>query len=892
MTFFTKKELYLSEAVAKATKRFPILFDPGLKKHFHQLIASASTEFIQTRPLNHLYRLLLIQFFFHKNKKVGDLQVKVFREYPHRLCIALLLPIEHEQEVFGLEHLLKACQKSLPSIKKIQGSFYTWQFPEEPYLFCYLEVQTLRGKEPAFREIQKSIKEQINHSIVPLSIPLFWPYNQEESYRQLLLLKQKINKKHDLPHVLIQFREQTPDSLEFIIHLARPATSSLLEVSTLPSSMAFLSHLNHKIGKIEVVLFSLHIPLDLFHENDTINLLQARKYVEKYVEKWIGPFRDQNGKLFRKQRLSFEILKKNLSNKIPLFHLFAEKLFFSLHPMEDDDTLDPDTKDFAMEHHPKGILVVKAKKGSDLLAFNQKNRISQKATSVQLRLGCDHYLCRLNDKEKDCLKSPDSLNRKEKMLHFCFQDGEPPSLHPHHIFGDIRCRALSKLLFEGLTRLDHRGKPILAGAERVFCSIDGLRYTFKLRPHLWSNGERVTAFHYEKSWKRFLYQHGSIGPFLTLKNSKKSPHELGVRAQDDKTLNIELEFPDPSFLEKLSLPLFFPLYEEMEEPRVFNGPFLSNNKDSHVLSLDRNPYFWDRDSVFFQHILISSVSDVNKAYALFQKGEIDWIGDPFNHLTPSLLAELQNKENTHRQQVIRPFWIYLNTRSFPLTSASFRQALNLAIDRSVISKHILIDSLPLYTPLPPPLSHLSSSPSANSYCQAKQLFEKGLQELNLNRNNCPPITLSYFESSIMENFANYLKQSWKKAFGIKICLEKREWNEFLSKLEKRNFQMGGCFESLLYQNPIELLERFEQPRYNFSNWTSPHYQKKIESLRQTTNPSLRKKQIKEAEEILHKETPLIPISNGIHYFCHHPKLKGYVVDQSGCIDFRWARFEG
>ncbi len=67
---------------------------------------------------------------------------------------------------------------------------------------------------------------------------------------------------------------------------------------------------------------------------DSINLLYARRYILKYLEGTLGICRDYNGGLFEKQQQHFELLRVLLSDKIPLFEFFAEKLFYALHPVE------------------------------------------------------------------------------------------------------------------------------------------------------------------------------------------------------------------------------------------------------------------------------------------------------------------------------------------------------------------------------------------------------------------------------------------------------------------------------------------------------------------------------------------------------------------------------
>ncbi|MFZ0565997.1 MAG: hypothetical protein WAM28_07420 [Chlamydiales bacterium] len=72
-------------------------------------------------------------------------------------------------------------------------------------------------------------------------------------------------------------------------------------------------------------------------------------------------------------------------------------------------------------------------------------------------------------------------NQSEKSsqkLHFNFQEGDVPTLHPHLLEGQMRGRILGKALFEGLTRINSEGEAELAGAESVEISPSKALYTF------------------------------------------------------------------------------------------------------------------------------------------------------------------------------------------------------------------------------------------------------------------------------------------------------------------------------------------------------------------------------------------------------------------------------
>ena len=69
----------------------------------------------------------------------------------------------------------------------------------------------------------------------------------------------------------------------------------------------------------------------------------------------------------------------------------------------------------------------------------------------------------------------------------------------------LSASAVQAQLFEGLTALDAKNRPVAAAAERWEVSPDGRKIIFFLRNGIkWSNGDPVTARDFEFAWKTGL----------------------------------------------------------------------------------------------------------------------------------------------------------------------------------------------------------------------------------------------------------------------------------------------------------------------------------------------------------------------------------------------------
>jgi len=489
--------------------------------------------------------------------------------------------------------------------------------------------------------------------------------------------------------------------------------------------------------------------------------------------------------------------------------------------------------------------------------------------------------------------------KTKKMLKLNFLSGDVLSLDPHNLILNGRGIALGKWLFEGLTRIQPNGEVALAGAEKVDISPCQTRYLFTLRPNYYSDGTPILAHDYEIAWKKALSPDSKCGRthlFYPIKNAEKakkgeiSLEHVGIQALDDKTLLVELNRPTPYFLNLLSFPLFVPFKEK--EGEVFgSGPYMVAQwqKDA-CLTLKLNPFFWDHDHMHIKNVKISMIKDEMTAFYLYEKGEIDWIGDPFSPLPSDTLASEIAKGSLSKQPIIRPLWIYLNTEVFPLSSPLIRHALSSVINRRLIAEHIFIGTDALFTPLPKCFSSEASDPNDDDLAKGQKLFQEGLKELGLTKETFPPITLSCCHLNKHKKLGEYLREKWRTAFGIKVHLKIQEWNTFYSDLQRGNYQIGGCLTSSEYEDPLALLERLAYAN-NFSQWNHLHYRTLINQIKEEGNLELRSQFIQQAETILKEEMPMIWMTNQSLHYSHCPDLKGVCFDHTGVPDLRWAYFE-
>ena len=279
---------------------------------------------------------------------------------------------------------------------------------------------------------------------------------------------------------------------------------------------------------------------------------------------------------------------------------------------------------------------------------------------------------------------------------------EPPSLHPQ-LATDTQSGSILNGVFEGLTRVDDKGNVENAMAEDVKVSDDKLTYTFTLRDDAkWSNGDQVTAGDFEYAWKwalepknaaQYSYIFYAIKGAEAYNMGKGKAEDVGVKATDDKTLEVTLNNPTPYFLELTAFYSYMPInkkvaekndkwYADAGEDYVTNGPYaLKEWKHNDSVTLAKSDNYWDKGNVDVDTINVAMVESAATADRLFQNGDLDFLGAPFQTVS---LDKIDTYKKDKSLQITDTASVYLykfNTKDDVMKNENIRKALTLAIDR-------------------------------------------------------------------------------------------------------------------------------------------------------------------------------------------------------------------
>jgi len=485
---------------------------------------------------------------------------------------------------------------------------------------------------------------------------------------------------------------------------------------------------------------------------------------------------------------------------------------------------------------------------------------------------------------------------------------------------DILSYSFFNATMEGLVRIGKDGKVEPGMAQKWDVSPDGLTYTFHLRDAKWQNGEPVTAQDFEFSWKRTLdpaTKSGNADILAWLKNGmayakgQGKADDVGVKALDNKTLQVVLELPRPYFVEQTASPFFFPQNKKFveaagaaygSEPDKFigNGPFQLTewNHDASV-KIEKSASYWDAKTVKLQKVNFVMLKDTNSAMNLYESGQVDMV---------ALVREQIEtyKDSPELRSEIKPVSTFLpfNQRTKALTSKKVRQALTYGVDAQALVDVVLGNGSVPANSLTPKGTRDGAGGDFSDKAgdlihrkvnagKAKQLFEEGLKEVGVTG----PLKLRYLtdDGTTGKKMAEFLKSQWEKNLGVEIEIEAVPFKNRIQKLLTGDYDIGTVAWNPNYNDPTAFLGLWTSTgTYNgVIQWKNAEYDQAVNAADRESDPQKRVQHLLQAEKIIMDELPVSPL-----YWLGTKRLqKAYVKDlvlPPIGIDFelKWTYIQG
>jgi oligopeptide transport system substrate-binding protein len=425
-------------------------------------------------------------------------------------------------------------------------------------------------------------------------------------------------------------------------------------------------------------------------------------------------------------------------------------------------------------------------------------------------------------------------------------------------------------LFEGLVTPGADGvtpAPGMAGTWET--SADGLAWIFRLREAAWSDGAPVTAGDFVFAWRRALRPGTGCefsGLFRVLKNGgalldaadadallaqyddlpkarqreaqeslvrlARKRHaaalrlrgaleaaraadqrpdveekDLGVAAEDPKTLRVTLERRTPWLLDLLTFMSFAPVPaavvaaqgEDWVRPGKIatNGPYRFDSTASLSMTLVRNPAYWDRTLAEAPERVVIELSSEEVAVEKFRAGKIDWL--PREMIPAEKLAE---QKDLVTYDTWGTFFLRFNAAKPPFDKKEARIAIARAVDRREAARaagsNPVERLVPAGFPGYPAVATLGFDRAA--------AMDALLKASDFDLTKFPRVELLSTDGPKIQAVAKALAESLEKSLGITVRVRAMKWQAYLRARAEGEYQVALAGWMGDYFDPLAFLE--------------------------------------------------------------------------------------
>jgi oligopeptide transport system substrate-binding protein len=295
-------------------------------------------------------------------------------------------------------------------------------------------------------------------------------------------------------------------------------------------------------------------------------------------------------------------------------------------------------------------------------------------------------------------------------------------------------------------------------------------------------------------------------------------------------------------------------------------------------------------NVHVDALQFSIIEDPQTALSLFEKKELDWVGEPFGNIPLDAIPALKREKNLQIKTIGGLYWCKLNVQHPMLQTSKIRRALAYAINRFDLTEHLLQGGeTPAFSMVPPDISMLASQPFRDHDVQtAKALLHEGLKELNMTEQTMPLITLTHSSDPRDKAIASALQQQLTANLGLPIQLASCDFNTYLKKCMSGDFDMICMFWYTFYKDPTYNLEsiKYKNSGFNGTGWENNRFIALLDQADQELNPARRNEHIKQAEMLVLEEMPIIPLYNHTYKYMKAPRIQNDYISPTGHLELK------
>jgi oligopeptide transport system substrate-binding protein len=363
---------------------------------------------------------------------------------------------------------------------------------------------------------------------------------------------------------------------------------------------------------------------------------------------------------------------------------------------------------------------------------------------------------------------------------------------------------------------------------------------------------------------------------------------VGIKAEAPDRLVVTLASPASYFTDLVA---YYPLYAVQRacvekhgtpdwtraENIVTSGAFrLQFRRIRDRLRVVKNPHYWDAGNVHLNSVDYLAMKSETTGLNMYLNGQIDWA--PYVPL--STIPILKDPEGPfadqyHSAPILTVYFYRVNVTRPELADKRVRQALNLAIDKRLICELVTgAGEVPAATYVPPGLAGYESA-RGRGYDRkaARQLLEDAGYP---GGRGLPAIEILYNDLDAHRTIAEAIQQMWRSDLGVAVELRGLEWGVYLQSQHKLDYEISRAGWIADYPDPNTFLDLFVTGgENNQTGWSNAQYDELIRNAATEPDPQRRMEILRQAEEILLDELPIIPMYFYVSKHLVRTRVKGF-----------------
>ncbi len=484
---------------------------------------------------------------------------------------------------------------------------------------------------------------------------------------------------------------------------------------------------------------------------------------------------------------------------------------------------------------------------------------------------------------------------------------EPPQLDSTRSTDTISSMVLGHVT-EGLIKNGEGGKLAPGVAERW--EITDTSATFWLRPDArWSDGKPVTAHDFVFAWRKTVdpktaSEYATI--FFAIKNAEainkgQAPvSSLGVRAEGDRILRVELVRPVAYFDKLMVFKSFNPVREDFfnatrgrygadADTLLYNGPFkITRWVHGSKLRMEKNEFYWAKDRVKVNVLDFAYFSsDPNALINLYKDGKIALAGLNQENLNEALVKRWP----INRFQRGSVAYMEFNHRKGrPTANLHLRRAIQLVIDPDEIVYRVikLPGNVPGRSLFPVWLDGVDAK--FREEYPAKRIMpdrvearrQLALAKKALGVDKIPPLTLLSDDGALGDKLTEYYQETFRRELGLEIRIDKQIFKQRLAKMSAGDFDIVSAGWNPDFPDPLTFADLFAS--WNSNNrgrYKNPELDRLVAVAQTSTDVRTRMDVFGKIQEILIEDPPMVPTYEPGVVYVVDPRLKGVVRRVAG-----------